>query len=414
MWSALRSGRRGVDPSPVLRQLLPLLHRSCLGVVGGRFDPPHLSPEILAYLEHHELLDFLHPLYLEDPTALPEGWPELLADRHRLRLLTNALTWRATLELCTALTTAGIPVVPIKGMALLHELYPANQARVCRDLDLLVVPEDLERAGKVLIDGFGYREDGEESLASLRRDDQQVHVLYHAPPERTPLTTLDLHPALDVARTGLDLPDWRPRLRALAHPRAEGLQVLSPEYTVMALVLNLRRLGKVVSFKHGLDLALFFSLHRDTLDWDELLCWTAENNLRANLLLAVELAARAEVRVSRAVERQLRRAVSLPRRQYLEFVLERGFALPPPGMNAQFLLTQFLVHERWGGLLDLFLRPSPLRLAKVLGLPRQEAVRLLDGRGRPTPELIVRVLSALRSGRDLSNRSAAQRRGTPW
>jgi Uncharacterised nucleotidyltransferase len=68
-------------------------------------------------------------------------------------LRVDAVTLRAT----SALTSAGIPSVLLKGRAFARELYDSPAERPFGDSDLLVPHADLERAGTVLARQLGYR-----------------------------------------------------------------------------------------------------------------------------------------------------------------------------------------------------------------------------------------------------------------
>lgn len=62
-------------------------------------------------------------------------------------------------RLCKAFSDAGIMNMPLKG-SVIRKLFPAPEMREMCDLDILVKPEDIERAHEILLaDGFQYIED---------------------------------------------------------------------------------------------------------------------------------------------------------------------------------------------------------------------------------------------------------------
>ena len=83
-------------------------------------------------------------------------------------------------ELIHRLTTAGIPVLPVKG-CWLKELYPDLGDRQMSDLDMLIPPEDAPSAEKILL-SMGYQ-----------REEVSFH---HTAYRRPPYTAVELHTSL--------------------------------------------------------------------------------------------------------------------------------------------------------------------------------------------------------------------------
>ena len=90
-------------------------------------------------------------------------------------------------DVARRLSEPGIPVMPVKGALLQHWLYDDPTDRPLTDVDLLVAPQDLERAVR-LLEQAGYRRTRHSSVGGI--------VM------QTPLgLALDLHPSLfDAAR----------------------------------------------------------------------------------------------------------------------------------------------------------------------------------------------------------------------
>lgn len=83
-------------------------------------------------------------------------------------------------ELIHRLTTAGIPVLPVKG-CWLKELYPDLGDRQMSDLDMIIPPEDAPSAEKILL-SMGYQ----------REEVSFHHTAYRKPP----YTAVELHTSL--------------------------------------------------------------------------------------------------------------------------------------------------------------------------------------------------------------------------
>jgi hypothetical protein len=102
------------------------------GSASTAVPPPELDGTRLAGLSHS------HGLTLP---MLPAAMKTATGDLRRRANLTAILG---------RFHTAGIPVVPLKGPVLADLLYPPGSVRVCKDLDLLVRPEQVKAALEVL------------------------------------------------------------------------------------------------------------------------------------------------------------------------------------------------------------------------------------------------------------------------
>jgi len=144
------------------------LVRYCLSFHNG---PAHSFPggavtgldwsQVLAVATQQGVAPFLYaPLAgLRDPTV-PPG---ILEHLRRICILTaarNRLNAQAVTELLTAFRQARLPLLMLKGVALLNTVYKKTpQLRSFLDIDILVRETDLARAHEVLID-LGYAPDG--------------------------------------------------------------------------------------------------------------------------------------------------------------------------------------------------------------------------------------------------------------
>lgn len=103
-----------------------------------------------------------------------------------------------------ALDEAGIPVVLLKGAALVEAVYAHQGLRPMADLDLLVPPDDVRRAFDV-VQGLGYEVRGPKVRA--RDDDAWLASLHHHLPLVTPSGSVlvELHHRLVVDRPDYDV-----------------------------------------------------------------------------------------------------------------------------------------------------------------------------------------------------------------
>lgn len=132
------------------------------------------------------------------------------------------LQHRAASRLCSRLTDAGIRNAVFKGVALRERLYADPALRTADDIDILVSPQDLARALKVLVaEGLRSRLD--------RRN------LSHEMAFGDGLVTIDLHWSL--LRPGRSRSDLTPVLLETAHSRG-SLSALSDDASLLVMLVH--------------------------------------------------------------------------------------------------------------------------------------------------------------------------------
>lgn len=86
-----------------------------------------------------------------DFSAVPQMVQTELKRAYLVNALRNQLLAEDLARLLDLLSDAGIPVIPLKGVALAESLYGDQDARVCTDIDLLVPPAHCHRAIEVIL-----------------------------------------------------------------------------------------------------------------------------------------------------------------------------------------------------------------------------------------------------------------------
>ena len=111
------------------------------------------------------------PLVARNLAAL--GWPDVppaardaLEAARRVNAARSALHARALARVLAGFADAGIPAIPLKGVALSASLYGDPAARASADLDVLVPPTAVPRAFGVLA-GLGYTATGDPAPADV-------------------------------------------------------------------------------------------------------------------------------------------------------------------------------------------------------------------------------------------------------
>ena len=184
------------------------------------------------------------------------------------------------LQLFRASAARGIELVPIKGMALLSDIYGDHSARSMADIDLMVRKDDLA-ASEAVLQESGYKKE----LMGFKEEywkERQYHIAFHEkrPHRGSPL--VELHWALDYKRKEPVLPDLWSRLREAAI-EGQKIRILSPEDRLFCLALHNRRYGKVLCLKNIIDLALLLKKY-DSFDWDYVLKEAKRGKMMATVL----------------------------------------------------------------------------------------------------------------------------------
>jgi hypothetical protein len=210
------------------------------------------------------------------PTAL-EGWLKINT-YHIMRR--SACFWREFLQILNSFNQQSIPIVPIKGISFLADIYQDNFCRQMVDIDLLVQQSDFFKAEKLLLES-GFK----KNLLGLREEywhqDQYHMTFYKNNAGRKPI--VELHWSVDYKRRGRHvLPEIWQRLQSI---KCEGKDVraLSPEDSIFTLALHSRRFGENLSLKNVHDAALLMRKYESDFDWDYCLAMSEKYNMRVTL-----------------------------------------------------------------------------------------------------------------------------------
>jgi len=248
----------------------------CLLLACGRFSPD-VAKRVVNRLEAQPCWEVLlerartyglipllyHRLRALDFRGVPQPIRRKLTDTFGINAIRNVLLTQELVRVLTKLGTAGVPVIPLKGIALAESLYGDPALRTCADLDILVHPKFLVESLH-LLQSSGYKARcGEPALlrllarygkdCALMREDPrsvyplQVHcgLIWGGPAERRLLAEL-----------------WSDAAPRPFH--AAPAYALSPEWEFLYLAVHAARHG-LFPFKWLVDLD-WLSV-RGGLDW---------------------------------------------------------------------------------------------------------------------------------------------------
>jgi hypothetical protein len=218
--------------------------------------------EILSY---HDLAPFAYLFLKNTDIKIPQDLHELLKSTYYFSLMHNQRFWSEFLRILGVFTDKGVDLVPIKGTALLEELYEDLPIRPMVDIDLLVRRNDLKKAENIFV-GLGYQKE----LLGLKEQywlNNQYHISFHGK-EIKDLPLVELHWGLDYPRQRrIIYPELWARIREVERG-GHKIKLLSPEDNFLSLTLHSRRFGKALGFKSVYDAVLLLKKYGDSFDWD--------------------------------------------------------------------------------------------------------------------------------------------------
>ncbi len=182
------------------------------------------------------------------------------------RLAQSALQETAIAGVLRDFHTHQIPVIALKGLALLKRVYPQPGQRSMYDVDLLVYTNDLVRAEKVLqVSGYGFSDEGLGLTPAFQREFMGETVY------RKGAMVVELHQHLVAMSwfrhtTRLDLKDLWARALPFAIDGAPALR-LCPEDEILHLCYH-TAIHHGLTHPHGYrDILGVLRVEREHLDW---------------------------------------------------------------------------------------------------------------------------------------------------
>nr|MBU1328187.1 nucleotidyltransferase family protein [Candidatus Omnitrophota bacterium] len=203
------------------------------------------------------------------------GYPAFakLKNNYMMTVKDNMLKQKEFIDIQNVFETADIPLVPIKGVALLFDIFQSDLSRPMVDIDILIKKNDLEKA-KQLMQGLGYK----AALGNFSEEYYTDHY-HHLPFFSTYMA--ELHWDLAVPRPNkIILPELWNRLQKIEHDNA-FLNILSPEDTIFSLTLHLRRFNKPFSLKPIYDIYKIMEKYDKKIDWTYISKYSRLNRLNS-------------------------------------------------------------------------------------------------------------------------------------
>ena len=245
---------------------------------------------VVRIAEQHRVTAFVRRALVREDLPIPAPAAHALrravATYQALAMLLDAELARTT----SALATAGIPVIVLKGPVLARSIYPDAALRPYGDIDLTVQEGD-DTAAAATLRSLGYQEipcGHEEARRARAWDISQGAAFHRMFIAETGGVQIDLH--VDPLQLGLkplcEAERWR---RALPLPWLPNALTLCAEDQVVHLTVHAHKHGfnRLIWLK---DLDLLLRSHGDRLDWHLIRSVARKEGVQASVWYSLHLA----------------------------------------------------------------------------------------------------------------------------
>jgi len=196
-----------------------------------------------------------------------------LKNSYMVTVKDNMLKQKEFIDISNAFKTVSMPMAPIKGMALLFDVFQSDLSRPMADIDILINKNDLEKA-KQLMQSLGYK-----VVLGNFSEEYYTDCYHHLPFFK--VFMVELHWDLAVPRPNkIVLPELWHRVQKIEHNNT-FLNILSPEDTIFSLALHLRRFNTPFSLKPIYDIYKIMEKYDKKIDWAYISKYTRLNRLNS-------------------------------------------------------------------------------------------------------------------------------------
>ena len=325
---------------------------------------------------YHDLTPFAYLALKDFDSFLPGDLREFLENNYYCAVVRCQHLWGEFLRISSVFERAGITLVPIKGLALLADIYTQMPIRPMTDIDLLVKEADLPRAEALFCDlELGYRKE----MYGLKEEywrKSQCHIAFYKKEEEK-LPFVELHWALDFKRKKRNiLPEIWARIREIDADGAK-IKLLSPEDTLFSLALHNRRLGRTLSLKNAYDIILLLDKYNRGFDWGYVLETSRIHDMRSSVyFILYQAKLLAETNIPEYVWKGLR--LTAYKRSTIRNFIEKNTFLPKNLQNKNlYLKSHFLLYDNLQEPIKYILNIPLEQFAKFYGMNTYDEKTLL-------------------------------------
>lgn len=316
-------------------------------------------------LFYHRLTPFVYPGIKDCLRFFPEDMVKRFKTSYYCSLRSIFDYEHEFLRLCQLFEEKGVPLLPLKGVALIEDLYYECPVRVCSDIDVLVRKEDLKIACGILAEA-GY-EINLEGLKESYWSSKQYHFVFEKKCGGGRAIMVELHWDIDYPRRNIEPLDVFKRTREF-HIRNKKIKLLSPEDTLFVLALHQRRFGEALSLKDVCDTALLLKKYSSTFDWGYVLRESKKKRLRSSVFFVL---CQAHIVLGADIPTFVWKGLNVVFwRRYVvrRFIINNTFSARLDNCRWLYLRSFFLLYDRFWEPLTYILNISQEQFAKFFKL----------------------------------------------
>lgn len=292
-------------------------------------------------ITYHEISPFAYLILKKFDSDLPHYIREFLKNNYYCALIRCQSLWREFMRISQAFEESGITVLPLKGAALLADIYLQHFCRPMTDIDILIKEKSLDEA-ETILNNLGYKKE----LYGLKQEywtRNQCHLSFYK--QEAEETLVELHWEIDFKRDNRGiLPEFWDRIKEI-DSESKSIKTLSPEDTLFSLALHNRRFGKTLSLKNVFDIIILLDKYPG-FDWDYVLDKSRKYKIRSTVFFALcQASLLYEISIPECVWEGLNVA-SWKKMMILGFIKQNTFSIKQSVRNKSlYLKKHFLLYD---------------------------------------------------------------------
>jgi hypothetical protein len=228
-------------------------------------------------------------IHLSDRSIIPEGIMVHLKKRYINLYLSNVQKHKDLENVIKHCNQNNIPIIPLKGIPLIHFIYKDYGLRSMSDIDLLVNDEDVEKFKHLLLEN-GWEIDNSKEISEFVT---QINDSQHPYTFVKGLTKIELHNKLHSGLTSYQVDLKKYWSNASEIDLLQGkVYDLSPTDFLQYLCFHLHKHlidERDVSMKHFIDIKSFIKNNESEIEWKKLVSSSCQYNCQVEIRDVLEL-----------------------------------------------------------------------------------------------------------------------------
>ncbi len=229
-------------------------------------------------VEYHRIIAFVYPALEPLFYSLPGTTVQWLTKVYLDAAYCSSCQWSEFLRIYQPIKSAGLNLFPIKGIALLPDIYSGVKwVRKMNDIDVICRKESFNQI-QTILENLGYTSGLTEKGKSFCLANDRLIVFKKYNPDIKFNFLVEVHWKLNVRKKDF-MPVWtKTREICIAD---KTIELLSPEDTFLSLCFHYERAGWRFFLSNILEIGLLLNKYGSSFDWDYILNKSVEGKIRS-------------------------------------------------------------------------------------------------------------------------------------